>query len=131
MSSHHSVWQEYTFKIIINRRRSYSKLNHLSTTRKSGNIKGKCFRFFFPVGFRYVVFLLHYFLFCRSLLHDSFFGSIFLQTQRPGCIKRCQVVVKVNIMWSDLIGGYWTFYLNQRQKCDNMGMAYFDYNHLE
>jgi hypothetical protein len=32
---------------------------------------------------------------------------------RPGCIKRCQVVVKVNIMSSDLIGGYLTFYLNQ------------------
>jgi hypothetical protein len=31
----------------------------------------------------------------------------------PGCIKRCQVVVKVNIMSSDLIGGYLTFYLNQ------------------
>jgi hypothetical protein len=32
---------------------------------------------------------------------------------RPGCIKRCQVVVKLNIMSSDLIGGYLTFYLNQ------------------
>jgi hypothetical protein len=32
---------------------------------------------------------------------------------RPGCIKRCQVVVKVNIMSSDLIGKYITFYLNQ------------------
>jgi transposase InsO family protein len=31
----------------------------------------------------------------------------------PGCIKRCQVVVKVNTMSSDLIGGYLTFYLNQ------------------
>jgi hypothetical protein len=31
----------------------------------------------------------------------------------PGCIKRCQVVVKVNIMSSDLIGGYLKFYLNQ------------------
>jgi hypothetical protein len=33
--------------------------------------------------------------------------------QRPGSIKRCQVVVKVNIMSSDLIGGYLTFHLNQ------------------
>jgi hypothetical protein len=32
---------------------------------------------------------------------------------RPGSIKRCQAVVKVNIMSSDLIGGYLTFYLNQ------------------
>jgi hypothetical protein len=32
---------------------------------------------------------------------------------RPGCIKQCQVFVKVNIMSSDLIGGYLTFYLNQ------------------
>jgi hypothetical protein len=32
---------------------------------------------------------------------------------RPGCIKRCQVVVKVNIMSRDLIGGYLKFYLNQ------------------
>jgi hypothetical protein len=32
---------------------------------------------------------------------------------RPGCIKRCPVVVKVNIMSSNLIGGYLTFYLNQ------------------
>jgi hypothetical protein len=32
---------------------------------------------------------------------------------RPSCIKRCQVVVKVNIMSSDLIGGYLTFYLYQ------------------
>jgi hypothetical protein len=46
-------------------------------------------------------------------LHKSFpilFGTTIL---RPGCIKRCQVVVKVNIMSSDLIGGYLTFYLNQ------------------
>jgi hypothetical protein len=35
------------------------------------------------------------------------------KTFGPGCIKRCQVVVKVNIMSSDLIGGYFTFYLNQ------------------
>jgi hypothetical protein len=34
-------------------------------------------------------------------------------TFRSGCIKRCQVVVKVNIMSSDLIGGYLIFYLNQ------------------
>jgi hypothetical protein len=34
-------------------------------------------------------------------------------TRRPGCIKRCQVVVKVNILSSDLIGEYLTFYLNQ------------------
>jgi hypothetical protein len=31
-------------------------------------------------------------------------------------MKRCQVVVKVNIMSSDLIGGYLTFYLNQSIK---------------
>jgi hypothetical protein len=36
-----------------------------------------------------------------------------LKTYWPGCIKRRQVVVKVNIMSSDLIGGYLTFYLNQ------------------
>jgi hypothetical protein len=38
---------------------------------------------------------------------------------RPGCIKRCQVVVKVNIRSSDLIGGYLTFYLNQPIKWAN------------
>jgi hypothetical protein len=32
---------------------------------------------------------------------------------RSGCIKRCQVVVKVNTMSSDLIEGNLTFYLNQ------------------
>jgi hypothetical protein len=32
---------------------------------------------------------------------------------RTVCIKRCQVVVKVNIMSCDLIEGYLTFYLNQ------------------
>jgi hypothetical protein len=37
-------------------------------------------------------------------------------SHRPGCIKRCQVV-KVNIMSSDLIGGYLTLYLNQPIKC--------------
>jgi hypothetical protein len=31
-------------------------------------------------------------------------------TLRPGCTKRCQAVVKVNIMSSDLFGGYLTFY---------------------
>jgi hypothetical protein len=31
---------------------------------------------------------------------------------RPGCIKRCQLVVKVNILSSDLIGGYLTLNLN-------------------
>jgi hypothetical protein len=31
----------------------------------------------------------------------------------PGCIKRCQFVVKVNILSSDLIGGYLTLNLNQ------------------
>jgi hypothetical protein len=36
-----------------------------------------------------------------------------LKTFWPGCIKRCQIVVKVNIMSSDLIGGYLTFHLNQ------------------
>jgi hypothetical protein len=36
-----------------------------------------------------------------------------LNSLRPGCIKRCQVVVKINIISSDLIGGYLTFYLNQ------------------
>jgi hypothetical protein len=35
------------------------------------------------------------------------------KTYGPGCIKRCQAVVKVNIMSSDLFGGYLTFYLNQ------------------
>jgi hypothetical protein len=38
------------------------------------------------------------------------YSTVFL---RPGCIKQCQVVVKVNIMSSDLIGGYFKFYLNQ------------------
>jgi hypothetical protein len=37
----------------------------------------------------------------------------FVRSLRPGCIKRCQVVVKVNIMSRDLIGGYLKFYLNQ------------------
>jgi hypothetical protein len=32
---------------------------------------------------------------------------------RPGCTKRCQGVVKVNIMSSDLIAGYLTLDLNQ------------------
>jgi hypothetical protein len=32
---------------------------------------------------------------------------------RPGCIKRCQVLVKVNIMSSDLIGGYLKLDVNQ------------------
>jgi hypothetical protein len=32
---------------------------------------------------------------------------------RAGCIKRCQVLVKVNIMSSDLIGGYLKLDLNQ------------------
>jgi hypothetical protein len=32
---------------------------------------------------------------------------------RPGCIKRCQFVVKVNILSSDLIGGYLTLDVNQ------------------
>jgi hypothetical protein len=40
-------------------------------------------------------------------------GFTSLEIFRPGCIKRCQVVVKVNIMSNDLIGGYLTFYLNQ------------------
>jgi hypothetical protein len=34
----------------------------------------------------------------------------------PGCKNQCQVFVKVNIMSSDLIGGYLTFYLNQPMK---------------
>jgi hypothetical protein len=34
-------------------------------------------------------------------------------TVRPGCIKRCQFVVKVNILSSDLIGRYLTLDLNQ------------------
>jgi hypothetical protein len=38
---------------------------------------------------------------------------------RPGCIKRCQVVVKVNIMSKDLIGGYLTVYLNQAIKWED------------
>jgi hypothetical protein len=38
---------------------------------------------------------------------------MFFDKLRPGCIKRCQVVVKVNIMSRDLIGGYLKFYLNQ------------------
>jgi Cys-tRNA synthase (O-phospho-L-seryl-tRNA:Cys-tRNA synthase) len=37
----------------------------------------------------------------------------YINAYRAGCIKRCQVVVKVNIMSSDLIGGCLTFYLNQ------------------
>jgi hypothetical protein len=32
---------------------------------------------------------------------------------RPRCIKRCQVLVKVNIMLSDLIGGYLKLDFNQ------------------
>jgi hypothetical protein len=36
-----------------------------------------------------------------------------VKTVRPGCIKRCQVLVKVNIMSSDLIGGYLKLDLNQ------------------
>jgi hypothetical protein len=77
MSSHHSVWQEYTFKIIINRRRSYSKLNHLSTTRKSGNIKGKCFRFFFLLdsGMLFFYSIIFYFVDRYYMIHflDPFF----------------------------------------------------------
>jgi hypothetical protein len=38
---------------------------------------------------------------------------------RPGCIKRCQVLVKVNIMSSDLIGGYLKLDLNQPIKWAN------------
>jgi hypothetical protein len=38
---------------------------------------------------------------------------------RPGCIKRCQFVVKVNILSSDLIGGYLTLNLNQPIKWAN------------
>jgi hypothetical protein len=41
------------------------------------------------------------------------------QTLRPGCIKRCQFVVKVNILSSDLIGGYLTLNLNQPIKWAN------------
>jgi hypothetical protein len=41
----------------------------------------------------------------------------FLQnTLRPGYIKRCQFVVKVNILSSDLIGGYLTLDLYQPVK---------------
>jgi hypothetical protein len=36
-----------------------------------------------------------------------------LKTLRPGCIKRCQFVVKVNILSNDLTGGYLTLDLNQ------------------
>jgi hypothetical protein len=44
----------------------------------------------------------------------NFLTQIFMPSfLRPGCIKQCQVFVKVNIMSSDLIGGYLTFYLNQ------------------
>jgi hypothetical protein len=39
--------------------------------------------------------------------------SVREKTLGPGCIKRCKVVVKVNITSSDLIGGYLIFYLNQ------------------
>jgi hypothetical protein len=40
--------------------------------------------------------------------------NIFVKTNlRPNCIKRCQFVVKVNILSSDLIGGYLTLDLNQ------------------
>jgi hypothetical protein len=43
----------------------------------------------------------------------NFLTQIFMPSfLRPGCIKQCQVFVKVN-MSSDLIGGYLTFYLNQ------------------
>jgi hypothetical protein len=38
---------------------------------------------------------------------------------RPGCVKRCQFVVKVNILSSDLIGGYLTLNLNQPIKWAN------------
>jgi hypothetical protein len=43
---------------------------------------------------------------------DALLAETMLTKLRPGCIKRCQVV-KVNIMSSNLIGGYLTFYLNQ------------------
>jgi hypothetical protein len=39
--------------------------------------------------------------------------ELIIKNYRPGCIKRCQVVVKVKIMSSDLIGEYLTFYLNR------------------
>jgi hypothetical protein len=42
---------------------------------------------------------------------------------RPGCIKPCQVIVKVNIMSSDLIGGYLSFYLNQPIKWADFRLA--------
>jgi hypothetical protein len=34
------------------------------------------------------------------------YNRLSIDNLRPGCIKRCQVLVKVNTMSSDLIGGY-------------------------
>jgi hypothetical protein len=39
--------------------------------------------------------------------------SMFVMSLRPGCLKRSQFVVKVNILSSDLIGEYLTLDLNQ------------------
>jgi hypothetical protein len=43
-----------------------------------------------------------FFDFFMAFSRDTFFWS--------SCIKRCQVVIKINIMSSDLIGEYLTFY---------------------
>jgi hypothetical protein len=40
-------------------------------------------------------------------------------SHRPGCIKRCQFVVKVNILSSYLIGGHLKLVLNQPIKWAN------------
>jgi hypothetical protein len=41
------------------------------------------------------------------------YNHLSIDNLRPGCIKRCQVLVKVNTMSSDLIGGYLKLDLNQ------------------
>jgi hypothetical protein len=41
------------------------------------------------------------------------YNRLSIDNLRPGCIKRCQVLVKVNTMSSDLIGGYLKLDLNQ------------------
>jgi hypothetical protein len=41
------------------------------------------------------------------------YNHLSIDNLRPGCIKRCQVLVKVNTMSSDLIGGYLKLDLNR------------------
>jgi hypothetical protein len=41
------------------------------------------------------------------------YNRLSIDNLRPGCIKRCQVLVKVNTMSSDLNGGYLKLDLNQ------------------